>query len=287
MLITVDKLKERLDLFGISGDRELETEFFDIWSDSDVYDNATVEVNPDYLILDTEVGNVTTTLQYPQQFDLSAYSSLSDLTSAISSFGPWHVTVYVRSNAEATSIKPIEVSQCLGYQNRVGIFGSRIYLLTSVANRASDFVEEQCNRKFEETSYVEEVSGIGESNIYVDNYPIQSLSKIEHWDGTDWDEVDSDTYRFESGTGRIHLDTGVFEDGFENYRVTYDGGFSTIPFALEDLVLEIAALMWNKIGVDPRVSREKIGSYRTEYIEEFLPPELEGRLSYWERKDYV
>lgn len=287
MLVTVDKLKGRLDLFGISGDRELETEFFDIWSDSDYYDNATVEVDPDYLTLNIEQGDVTTTLEYPKQFELGSYTSVSDLISDIESFGPWHTILYVRADADASSVKPMLLSQCLGYQNRVAVNGSKLYQLTSTAQRASDFVEEQCNRKFEQDDHVEEISGIGEPNIYIDNYPIQSITSIEKWDGTSWDDVDSDSYRYEDGTGRIYVDSGVWANGFQNYRVSYSGGFSTIPFALEDLVLEIAALMWNKVGTDPRVSREKIGSYRTEYIEDFLPSELEGRLSYWERKDYV
>ena len=286
MLVTSQKIKERLGLFGLSGDRDLETEFLDIWNSDGQYENATVEVTKDSFVLNTETNAQITTPAYPKFITLSDHSTLTSLTTEIENTGHWSTVTYVRSEADPTSLKITPKTSCLGYANRVAIFGDRSYLITSIGERASDFVEEQCNRKFSTGTYTEEICGRGEDDVYVDNYPIQSISKIEEWNGDSWEEVSFD-YRFDSGSGSIVKEDGVWEEGFNNFRVEYTGGYSNIPYALEDLVLEVAALMWNKSGTDPRVSREKIGSFRTEFIEDALPPEIGRRLSYWARKDYV
>ncbi len=284
-MITIEDLKDRLGLFGISGYRDLQTEFFDIWCDYNSYSDANVEVTSNSIILDVEVVSVTTTTQYPVTIDLSSYNNLTSLKSEIESYSGWSIITYVRSEASPASLIIQPETFCLGYDNRISLYGQHSYLLTNTIDRAIDFVQDRCNRKFQQDTYTETLSGNNEYKIRLDNYPVDSISEIEKLDDDNWETVDSSSYNFDESTGTIYNKEDVWEEGFENYRVNYTGGYSEVPEALKNLTLEVAAILWNNVGNNPKVSREKIGSYQTTFINEFMTPEIEDRLNYWSRKD--
>lgn len=285
MIITNQELKERLGLFGISGHRNLQTEFFDIWCDSDYYSDALVEITKDSIILDVQAVSSTTTLAYPLELSFDNFETLSDLISEIEDYNGWSTILYVREDAASSSLNIQPEVSCLGYQNRTALNGEKAFWLDKVAARASDFVEDYCNRKFEESDFTEILSGNGEKEIRVSNYPVDAISEVEIRSDDEWQSIDSGDYSVDFATGTLYKKSSTWDDGFENYRVTYTGGYSTLPEALKDLTLEIAAVMWNSVGSNPKVSREKIGSYQTTFIEGFMTDEIKSRLSYWERKD--
>jgi len=76
-------------------------------------------------------------------------------------------------------------------------------------------------------------------------YPINTISKIERNTGDVetpvWEELDKTSYSFNTKIGRINFFSPLLR-WFQNYKLTYNGWYSTIP---ADLVLAVCKL-WSK-----------------------------------------
>lgn len=145
-------------------------------------------------------------------------------------------------------------------------------LLKMLINMATDFIEKRCERTFKQAVYsgatAELVSGSGENTIQLKNYPVTAISGIEensNWDGgtASWVTLDSDEYfvageDFESGI--IHR-TFDFFTGQGNYRVSYTGGFATVPSDLQYACMMLVAQDFNGSGKSAGIKSESLGDH--------------------------
>ena len=71
--------------------------------------------------------------------------------------------------------------------------------------------------------------------------PVQSVSKIEYWDGNSWQECDTDTMPYETDGNQIFFTAGdtFFKPTYrpKNWRVTYTWALDEVP---EDLKMAVA-----------------------------------------------
>jgi len=140
-------------------------------------------------------------------------------------------------------------------------------LLEDIINAVTDAIENQCSRRFAETTHTEEqIDGTGKPSLFVKFYPITIFTKLEVRTGkTTWVEVDSDDYRINSDTGELQL-TGDTREGFRNYRATYDAGFTTIPYDLDMAAAQMAAHEFNTRGQGGgQIESESLGDYTVSY----------------------
>lgn len=97
------------------------------------------------------------------------------------------------------------------------------------------------NRGFEKTEYVEVVEKMRDDilNIFffVKNYPITELIKIEYLSGTDWVEYTTDTAIDPEYGNKVYCDD--LPSG--KIKVTYTGGYDTIPAEIKECCIELAA----------------------------------------------
>lgn len=102
-------------------------------------------------------------------------------------------------------------------------------------NQASKILDKECHRTFVGTGSREEtIDGLGTKEIWVDRPPINGITKIEWYDGINWNTV---TYSksYDSESGRIWFDQGdMFFRGVDNWRITYTWGW-TIDSVPEDV----------------------------------------------------
>lgn len=110
-----------------------------------------------------------------------------------------------------------------------------------------EWLERECQRKFEQATVTEYYSGCHwRELIMVARPPIASIANI-------WDDllrvyatpipvssyvvpaVDSE----DSKAGIVRLDRLRFQDGIQNIKITYAGGFATIPTDLEQAAIEM------------------------------------------------
>ena len=75
---------------------------------------------------------------------------------------------------------------------------------------------------------VETLNGEETNRIWTKDAPIQSVSKIEYWDGTAWQEYDSAVYPYahKPDSNCVYFTNGhKFYRGWQNIRVTFEYGF--------------------------------------------------------------
>ena len=129
--------------------------------------------------------------------------------------------------------------------------------LTNCVNRAGDFVERYCQRRFASSSRTYIVDGHGLCNLYLPDWPITAVTSIygpcahapRHFgDDVESSElVDSDYYRIaKSGYSQEQQDhlvkiLGHWTYGFENYQVIATTGYSSMPADLYQASIEVAA----------------------------------------------
>lgn len=146
-----------------------------------------------------------------------------------------------------------------------------------IVNYVSDFIEGQlitkdvmeggyCSRKFIAATYtLAEYTGNNRKHLLLRQYPINSITTIT-LDGTTLFPSGSDTladlgfYIDRNMIGSLFYDNVWTVDVPNNINITYNTGFSQIPYDLEYAALFLAARMWERKGKEILKS-EKIGNY--------------------------
>jgi len=151
------------------------------------------------------------------------------------------------------------------------VTGLKADQLTTLINNASQMIEKYLNpRKLIDGTAIEIFSGKGQHERWVDQGMINSLTKIEYWDGTDWAELAAASYprTTDANTGRVYLnDGGVFADGQDNYRVTYTYGWSRadIPPDIKAACIWLVQRMRKLIDKAEGLDTQSFDSHQTAY----------------------
>jgi hypothetical protein len=116
-------------------------------------------------------------------------------------------------------------------------------LLGNLIDRASLFIENQCNRSFALANYVRYQNGTGKQGLYYAVAPVikaQGSAELALWNSTTaaWDVQSQTSLGFrvaEEESGLLWLDNGVWTRGERNWKLTIQAGFNTVsPDALPD-----------------------------------------------------
>jgi hypothetical protein len=121
--------------------------------------------------------------------------------------------------------------------------------------------------------------GPGGDELVLNEYPITEVTKIYYltqYQPTEiWYELDAQYYRLYSDEGIIKLtpdlsglcDIAEFEEGVQNFKISYKYGYTTVPSIIEFLASLYAAQMYqlSTYGASGTISSEKIGDYSVSY----------------------
>ncbi len=140
----------------------------------------------------------------------------------------------------------------------------------TLINTASDFIDRFANRHFIKATYTnEEYDGDGATDIYLKNYPIVTVAKVELYDSY----LASSIYTYTVKTEYLlYLDGGYIymrgrtSPGHKNYRVTYDAGYlvADIPYDLKNACAQLAGLVYYNKGKSG-IKSESMGKYSVTY----------------------
>jgi uncharacterized phiE125 gp8 family phage protein len=153
-------------------------------------------------------------------------------------------------------------------------------LLTRLITVADTFVENYCRRYFEAQDLTEYHRGKGgETVLKLNEYPVNSVTSIHDDPDRSYGStalIDASYYVVDTKSGIVRLDGVKFQAGFDNIKVVYNAGYSTIPFDLEQAVLDLIALKYNsrdkdRLGVK---SRSIDGQSSIVFITDELLPEI-------------
>jgi len=139
---------------------------------------------------------------------------------------------------------------------------------------ATAFIEKRSGRVFEvadnpsPNDVVEVLDGKGQHRVYTRNAPVTSVTKLEYWDGTVWQEYDSVSYpySFKSGSNIVYFTNGhLFYRGWQNVRATFEYGYTdALPDDLKlacYLVAKHFAMEAERLGINNQADGEQTFSY--------------------------
>lgn len=141
------------------------------------------------------------------------------------------------------------------------LLGADATLLAALLTAASDSVERYCGRVFLSAERTETYSGLGTNILFLRCYPVASVATIK-WLDDDAVETEITTgNRVNLRTGELRLTEEYFPCGFENIKVKYTAGWTTIPEAVQEAVVQIVAQLYADGLQDASVASEKLGEY--------------------------
>jgi len=114
-------------------------------------------------------------------------------------------------------------------------------IITDIINAVSWFLKEECNRELKAQSLTEYYDSKGGVILYLNNPPVASLTLYQDAARDFETAVSSDDYEIDATTGRILLTGTTFISGQHVVKAVYTGGYSTIPYDLENAAVEMVA----------------------------------------------
>lgn len=152
---------------------------------------------------------------------------------------------------------------------------SRDNLIIRKINMATLFIESYCNlpldHHFKETTYTnEEYDGSGTTQLSLKMRPVTSITSFQRRDTSqnqdDWSDNETDLYFSDLNSGVIDL---LFNQGtyYNNYRVTYTAGYSTIPADLAEACVMLASFYVENSSSGTAVKKKQEGQRSIEYFD--------------------
>jgi len=138
---------------------------------------ATVEVTPTTMVLIITGGGSagTNTLTFAD----ANKDTISELVIAINALTGWKAGAIYSGSASSTDLVPTGALSCLAAANEIVLKTEDNYLIDSLINAATDFIERYCNRKFDSRTYTKEIYyGTGCNRLILDEFPVTRVMRL-------------------------------------------------------------------------------------------------------------
>lgn len=177
-------------------------------------------------------------------------------------------------------------------------------LLLYIINSVTDFIEGECNRRFKETTYTNEVYSItnaGNGFLVLKQAPVSAVSSLQFRAGLksnpNWTEFVSDDWELmEDGASGIIQIYGAFAQGLNSIRATYTAGYKinfanygdnsthTLPADVSDLAERMVVKLFKKREAEGKQREDFNGG--TVIWKEILSPEDEMTMAKYRRVNF-
>lgn len=156
--------------------------------------------------------------------------------------------------------------------------------LGACITRAVSEVETICNRKFESGNYTDIVNG--NTKLYLQNYPVNSITKIEVKNFNNWETVSDSTCYIDLNVNAVFVENVSIPKGKNNVKVTYNSGWGLDECNkdIENVILEMASIFYynSPVSGEARLGKtsKSLNSNTSEWIQyRDLNPEWQKKLS--------
>ena len=174
-----------------------------------------------------------------------------------------------------------------------------------IINSVTDFIENECDRRFKKTDYTASlVDGSGSNELVLPQWPVVSGETFTLWErdtveygDSDWDALDSDDYRVDNSAGVVKA-SFRFLRGFENYKILYTAGYdidvanskylSDIGLGdLENIVWKLCARAFNERKGSGNIQRMRLYNYDVTFSKEaYSDDEIKEVLQKYQRVSF-
>lgn len=152
-------------------------------------------------------------------------------------------------------------------KTQAGITGSTYdAALTAIIAGVDAFIKKYTGRRLEkEAGAVVPIDGTGAENIFVPDYPVANVTKLEKETSFNFfEDVDATTYKVDGDNGIITLNADSAE-GHYNYRLTADVGYETVPEDLQQAATQLVIREFNQRSGGGEIESERLGEYAVTY----------------------
>ena len=177
-------------------------------------------------------------------------------------------------------------------------------LLLYIINSVTDFIESECNRRFKETTYTNEIYSIandGNGFLVLKQTPVSVVSSLQFRAGLksnpNWTEFVSDDWELmEDGSSGIIQIYGALIQGLNSVRATYTAGYKinftnygdnstrTLPADVSDLTERMVVKLFKRRDAEGRQREDFNGG--SVIWKEILSPEDEMTLAKYRRVNF-
>lgn len=113
-------------------------------------------------------------------------------------------------------------------------------------NEVSDEIERECHTPIKTHTVTDEiVTNFGALTFTLRHIPIQSITKIEGWNGSTWVEI---TNANPTVVDEAMVVVSCSLHTYDMLRATYDAGFDEVPADLKRVAREKLIMRWNEEG---------------------------------------
>ncbi|TXH17509.1 MAG: hypothetical protein E6R03_03840 [Hyphomicrobiaceae bacterium] len=263
---------------------------------------AVFTVNADQTTL-----TVTPTPGSPTTFTLTnaSYDTMTELATGVEALAGIECNaVAVNSTTLASTLLDASQSVTLTGANALGQLtysnvaaGSIAAFIDQLIDDVDAEIERYTGRTFDSATYTETYDGTGTPLLQLNQYPVSSITSISYIDDAgNAQAYPANSYRFESSTGRVQLNTpgqgfgggggtapaftayggyagdgglnwnpaytrgwlNAFPEGFQNVRAVYVGGYATVPADLSRVATEMVVDLYLNRRTNPRASGESV-----------------------------
>lgn len=166
---------------------------------------------------------------------------MSDLNTDVALVTTSAITAYLGTSSSATEVSEVEL-----LVNAAS---------TLAADKTMRGLDNSGVSRFLSTSRTEYFDGDGSDTLYVKAYPITTVTSLYVDPDRDYGSstlIDTDDYSVYENEGTIKTDGNLLAGGRKSVKLTYTGGYTTIPEDLQHAVKELV-MFWYKRNTDKRV----------------------------------
>lgn len=156
------------------------------------------------------------------------------------------------------------------------------YLITAVSKE----LESIMYRNILADDYVEILDATGTNSIFLNNYPLQSITSVKF--GSPFGDVARDEltdFISYSDTAEVTF-TCEFKEAPQMFEVTYNAGFTSVPFDINLICVEEVVRSFSESQKDTNLKSEKLGDYAYTLVgNEEIKSNLRQKLSAYIKSD--
>lgn len=186
------------------------------------------------------------------------------------------------------------IAQAQGNQTLASLSETEIIALTS---QALEIIEKWLCRTFSLDVYTDTYNGDGTRSLFLRTYPVVEIQEIAITACNTTDiyapetgQVIPDGFTVDFSSGEVQISCGVgnaFTKGFQNIEITYLAGYTSLPQAIVEATIQLAAWLYSMSQKDPTLKSEGFPdgySYSlNNSIELGIPPIVKQLLSGYKR----
>lgn len=127
--------------------------------------------------------------------------------------------------------------------------------LEDLTEEIEESVQEFLGRRLMSDTYTEEVyCGTGLKSLTLKQFPVTSVSSIKQYEYEEediWTTLDADDYEeiWIVDECKIVLQDMIFEEGYNNFKITYDAGYTTLPYSIKIALKKLLRLYFDESGL--------------------------------------